>query len=487
MAQHEFSVSLRRDSDSPLIELSPWYKPLERILVYETQTFKPGSRYPVTEKKTLFLTTEKEGRSVGYFPVGLLSRVMKCLRDAGCYIKAVDDRDRTRYFPTPDFSDVGELREGQQEVLDAIIRADCGLVVCSTGFGKSFIISTLTTIYKKSRFLIIAPGIAETENLYSRIAKLTDDVSMLGGGNAGSLDARIIVSTSKSFEKVDMSRIDFILFDEAHGCGNNKTSQLLLNSVRGSRLFGFTASPKGRSDKADMIIEALFGPPIVNFTYQETERMGNVTPIEVQLWNVPGEVAASKSRYGNAMTQNKRRFYWNNEPRNRLIRAIASTVPDDEQVLIMVDTVEHLVRLGATMPEFALICGDNNNLIEEAASMRLKLNNRLGDNKEDYAKLVEEFRTGKLRKAISTFKWKQAVDFPELSVLIRADGSKSAILATQVPGRLSRLSPGKERGLLIDFIDQFNPAALRKSQARIREYREKGWTVKHMGDFGQET
>jgi len=483
MTPGKFSVVLRRDSDSPLIELSPWYPPLERILVYETQTFDPRNRYPVVEKKALFYKTDKDGMTVGYFPAGMLRRVVKCLRDAGCEMTAIDDRDRSRYFPEPDLSAAGELREGQQEVLDAIIKSDVGMIVCSTGFGKSFIISALTMIYKKSRFLIIAPGIAETENLYSRIAKLTNDVSMLGGGSPGSLDARIIVSTSKSFHKVDMSKIDFVLFDEAHGCGNNKVSQTLLDNIRGSRIFGFTASPKGRSDKADMVMEALFGPPIIDFTYQDTQAMGNVTPIEVQLWDVPGEIPSSKSRFGNAMTQNRRRFYWNNAERNRLIKAIADSVPEDEQVLVMVDTVEHLIRLGSTMPDFALICGDGNDLAAEAKARKLPLTNRLGDTKEEYEKLVDEFRTGKLRRAISTFRWKQAVDFPELSVLIRGDGSKSAILATQVPGRLSRLSPGKERGLLVDFIDRFNPSAMRKSLARIREYKEKGWTINRMGVF----
>ena len=265
--------------------------------------------------------------------------------------------------------------------------------------------------------------------------------------------------------------------------GNNKVTQEILDNLRGSRIFGFTATPIGRSDKSDLLVEALFGQPIVNYSYKQAEEVGNVTPILVQMWDVPGKVESSRSPYGNAMTQNKRRFYWNNEPRNRLIQALARLVPSDEQVLIMTDTVEHLVRLGALLPEFALICGFGHDLQKEAKLMRLKLENRLGDSKEEYARITEEFKRGSLRKVIATFCWKQAVDFPQLSVLIRADGAKSVILGAQIPGRMSRLSAGKDTGLLIDFTDGFNMSAKRKAEYRERSYRKTGWKIEHMGSL----
>jgi len=45
----------------------------------------------------------------------------------------------------------------------------------------------------------------------------------------------------------------------------------------------------------------------------------------------------------------------------------------------------------------------------------------------------------------------------------------------QIPGRLSR----GEAGLLIDFLDLFDPRAARRSERRVRDYRAKGWTVVH--------
>lgn len=71
------------------------------------------------------------------------------------------------------------------------------------------------------------------------------------------------------------------------------------------------------------------------------------------------------------------------------------------------------------------------------------------------------------------------VDFAKLAVLIRADGATSEVNSTQIPGRLSRLAEGKEEGILVDFRDEFNAWASRRSEARIRTYRRHGWTIRN--------
>lgn len=475
---------LTRDSDSPVVEIDPWVPMLSEVLVYETSVFSPGDRFPQVEKRDVYWLSDDKAK--GYFPVGLLKRVVKTLAKAGWEIEGRDLRDRSRYFPEPDWSVAENLRPGQREVLEAVTGADTGLVVCPTGFGKSFVISLLVRMYPHLNFLIVAPGIAETDNLYNRIREDVKDVALLNGTSHDDPDHRVVVATSRSFLKADLQKTDIFIFDEAHACGNNKTTQDILDNIRGCRIFGFTATPKGRSDKSDRLIEAVFGQKLVDFGYDDAVEAGNVTPIEVQVWSVPGQVDSSKSRYGNAMTQNKRRFYWRNEARNALIKAVADSVPPDEQVLVMVDTVEHLVRLGSMMPGYALVCGAGHDLEAEAKAMKLDVSaNILGDTRESYEDLVRMFSSGELKRVIATYRWKQAVDFKALSVLIRADGAKSPILATQVPGRLSRLSPGKETGILVDFADEFNESARRKALARIKSYKSNGWKINHMGFFNE--
>jgi hypothetical protein len=66
-------------------------------------------------------------------------------------------------------------------------------------------------------------------------------------------------------------------------------------------------------------------------------------------------------------------------------------------------------------------------------------------------------------------------------VLIRADGSPSAIASYQIPGRLSRVSEGKLKGMLIDFKDTFNSGAMRNYYARLKTYKKNGWNIIHRG------
>ena len=69
------------------------------------------------------------------------------------------------------------------------------------------------------------------------------------------------------------------------------------------------------------------------------------------------------------------------------------------------------------------------------------------------------------------------VDFPQLSVLIRAEGAISEVSSTQIPGRVSRLFEGKHVGVLIDFDDKFNEWAQERSAKRFAFYRRKGWLI----------
>jgi len=57
----------------------------------------------------------------------------------------------------------------------------------------------------------------------------------------------------------------------------------------------------------------------------------------------------------------------------------------------------------------------------------------------------------------------QGVNFPKLSVLIRADASNSCIADTQWPGRAARKQENKEVSLVFDFTDEYSPQFHRKA------------------------
>lgn len=461
-----------------LVRMSPWLPAVEPLLQYD---YVPFDNPKGAEKRLLFHLLGADG----YFPAGMQRTVCEFLSREGVRFSFTDERDRKRLFPPFRWDLVAELRSGQGDVLKAIVENDHGLVVCSTGFGKSFLIGELTKGYPKSRFVIAAPRIAETRNLHNRLRELLppEELSLVGAGSKDPPDRRVAVSVSNSLRKTDLTGCDIFIFDEAHAVGNNKVTTNLMADLGDSRNYGFTATPAGRSDKSDRIMEALFGREIARFDYEDSVEMGNVTPIHVNVYDIPGDVPSSQSPFGNVFIQNKRRFYWRNEVRNLTIACLAREVEDTESVLVMVESVDHLVHLAALLPEFAAVCGDGNDLKRRAKSLGLKLQNRLGDNEEEAKSIYEEFRSGKLRKVIATGVYRQGVDFPALSVLIRADGSPSPIASSQIPGRLSRLSPGKDTAVLVDFRDRFNDTALNNWYRRSATYRKNGWAIDMKGEL----
>ena len=417
-----------------------------------------------------------EGDS-GYFPGGVTHRVTKHLSAMGYQISYTDHRDMARLMPAPDFRFIEKLREDQPETLVKIATELCGVIVCNTGWGKSFLIKQICLMYPTLKIVIISPGREDILNVYDRLSPAfpKGTVGLIGCGKKDSNQRRIICTTAASMMHTDLPNCDLLLFDEVHACGYNQTADNL-RWVGDARMFGFTASPTGRGDKCEIIAEAFFGPVIAEFEYEDSVQKGTASPIEVHMYEVPGKPMKRKNPVAK-----KREAYWRNVVRNLMIAYLAKKVPEEEQVLIMVDTVEHGMYLKRHLPDYTFIYGTMApDELDRYVAQGFTENNKLLKPK-DKDRIKNAFAEGTLRKVISTGVWKKAVDFPLLSVLIRAEGAQSTIDSTQIPGRLSRIAEGKEKGLLIDFIDGFDPWAADRAMKRMRLYKKKKWNVIRKG------
>lgn len=431
-------------------------------------------------KKALFVRTEDGG---GVFLAGLLPDVL-----AECEKNSLDYKiaDRRRPFPdTPDFTKItGDLRYRQDEALKKIVSNDKGIILCCTAFGKSFIISQLCVIYHKARIVIVSAKSSVVASLYSRIVALTgsDEVGKICSGTPRSENnKRILVSTSKSLMRCSLGTCDILIYDEVHNVGDNQTAQFILSNIGPARMYGFTASLY-RGDKALPVVTGLFGKVLMTVDYQEAVDNDMVTPLDVLMIPVeksPDFVQFVPSQTGDE-TYNHRNAYWRNMQRNGEIAKIVSILTDqfpDEQILIMVESLEHAVILQKTFPvlqQFAVVHYGKASKERVAGydTAPYKLTAKERDN------MRKKFENQELKYVIATKTWSEGVDFKYLSILIRADGGISSISSTQIPGRAARKAAGKDRSLIIDFMDNFDTAwALPRSLTRKRFYAEKGWLV----------
>ena len=344
--------------------------------------------------------THREALSInGVFPVGLFHRAVTWLDSAGHKWEYVVKAQAP--MPVPDFTVVGQLRERQDTLLLAVAGNYGGLITGGTGVGKSFIICQICKMYPTLRIGVVSARKSVVETIYERLKPELKDVGLFTG-DSNMPGTRVQLATIASVMKTDIKKWDLMLFDEAHNCGYNQTASLVAYAGR-ARRFGLTATPKGRGDGADMVITALFGPVLADIPYDEAVSDGLVTPIEVRMLSTEG-VAFDTTKQ--QMASRKRACYWRNSGRNKIIAEVAQSVPAEEQLLIMVETLEHALYLSHLLPDYQIV---HYGKVEKGRIIKkIKV--------DDYALRPDElrllrlkFETGELMRAIATKTWAEGV------------------------------------------------------------------------------
>jgi superfamily II DNA or RNA helicase len=221
----------------------------------------------------------------------------------------------------------------------------------------------------------------------------------------------------------------------------------------------------------------MFGPVLFDFSYQESVDAGAVVPIECHIYSIH-KVGSKKYTSSTAI---KRHGLWRNPWRNKKIAELAM-LHKDKQVLILCDTVDHVMHLKRRLPDAVTA-------YSSCSKERYKEYTEGGFTDEPYLTskgltgIREKLESGDIKLCISTMVFKEGVDFKSLGCLIRADGASGEIPSTQIPGRVSRTCDGKDVGILIDFMDLFDKRLRSKSVTRVTSYKRKGWTVKYDDKF----
>jgi len=390
---------------------------------------------------------------------GFLDRVFRIFADNNIKVKFRDETAVTNpaaYIPHWDNIKDANFRPKQKECLEIISKTKYGGVIeAPPAFGKTFLISLLCALYKDAKIDIVTKRRDVCATISSFLAERLDSVGQVGGGKRNR--ARITVYTADSLHHSDFSA-DFLLADEAHELMTDRYAKLL-SSYQKSRNFAFTATPDTRFDGASFRLEALFGPKLFSVTYDVAEQNNLVVPITIY-W-VPVRLDYNPAAGVDHFISIKRRGIWNNYYRNQIIADIAmAAYRSGKQVLVLVETVEHLKNLSSLLPDFKVCYATGT----EGAMP-----------KKDREKLRKAFEQRKFLGAIATGVWAVGVSFESLEVLIRAEGTASDTDSFQKPGRVCRIHSGKSCGIVVDFIDSFDRRLYRRSLARNRAYEKYGW------------
>ncbi len=451
-------------------------KRLEESLHYVKTEFLRGeeARFARTKMRFTPIDCFRYSRGRLITNAGFIERVKKIIRELGHQPLVKDLSANTRperWQSFPNLLRRAEMRYRQEEVLKTCDQHPRCRIDCFTGYGKSYLMRHAIRYWKRAKIAIVTPGADTARDMYEALREEQGGIGCYGGGVTVK-GSRVQIYCVSSLHRSQFDE-DIVLADEIQEYATDKRLEQLAR-FENAKMIGLSASHNARNDNADLELEALFGHIAMKIDYQEGVKQGLATPIHVR-W-VP--VVMDEDPCEEYEDTTKERWgIWRNKFRNRLVRDVAREFKD-EQVLIVVKSIEHMVFLKKLLPEFTMVHAEN----AMSGDDRYKyVKWRLLDEDEPVMTLArrhllkKQFEAGELRKVIVNNVWNRGVNFHQLSVLIRADAAGSKIADIQIPGRLSRLHEDKPSALLVDFMDQFNKGFRRKAQGRERNYREKGW------------
>lgn len=460
-----------------------YYQGYELVKRKQLKRLNPGAvKVAEFDDTPMQLFTVKEG--VIYCSAGLKFKISKFLDVSGLPYKFEDLRKKK--LPDPDIGRLAdmknlEFRHKQEDVISIIASCDGGIIQAPTGYGKTFIATVLCKIYPTSNIVFISPGVDLIKSTYQRLNEVIPGcVGRIGAGYYEP-DNRIILASADSLHKVNLGKANLIVVDEVHAFATDKRSKGLCSQYTEAKFIGFTASYNCRADGADAVLESIFGPLLVEISYEEAVENGVVSDIRTIFLNVAND--GSIPELTGDQVSKKRNGYWRNRLRNQKIATACNnlhlyTDAHDPQVLIMCETVEHIFELKSLLPDYTVVYA---NLSDDTKS-KLELRGLVESDTEalsakERQAILKDFESGKIKKVISNYCWKQGIDPRHLNVLIRADGGVGEIGGIQIGGRLSRKNEHKSSGVLIDMWDEFDPWALARSKKRKQVYLDNGYNV----------
>jgi len=374
-------------------------------------------------EKKLFTVLYKNGT----FPTGLLPRVLKLLKDYKLQFVIKDQRvepklNSEKYVLKESFP---PLRYYQKDAAKKLLEQKRGIIVAPTGTGKSLLMAKM--IWDLGlKTLVITPSKEITNNMIDTLVKF------FGKGKISKLNTKsgkvnkINVCNIQALIKLKPSilqEIDAVFIDEFHHSAAE--TYMMVNAEHLKHCYyriGLTAT-NFRNDGSDLGLEAVLSEIIYEYPITQAIKDGFLVKPTFEI------VENESPAFDKYQTEYKKSIV-ENENRNRIITEIVSYHHND-QVLVLVQQIEHGETLKSLLPQASFINGQEKD--------------------SDRQRMLEDFRKGKIKCLIGTSVIGEGVDLPNANVLVMAGGGKARSQIMQNIGRVLR--PGKAEATIYDFTD----------------------------------
>ena len=332
-----------------------------------------------------------------------------------------------------------------------------GLIILPTGTGKT-ILSALDArrhggkvLFLVHRLDILKQSIDAYKIVWpeARIGTLTGEV------RENEMDCDVLFASkdtlrrTSELERFGRNWFDYIVVDEVHH-GQSPSYREVLQYFEPSFMLGMTATPD-RTDRKDIF--ELFGyNKLYEISLNEVIERGFLVPFTY--YGLTDDVDYSRIRYENQKYR----------------------VDDLERHLIIPERNESIVREyiergdGDKAIGFCVSINHANRMAEEFSRNSIP-SAAIHSQSQDRDQILRDFREDKLHVVFTVDLFNEGIDIPNVRVLLFLRPTESRTVFMQQLGRGLRLSRGKERVRVLDFIGNYRRAN------QIRKYLSKGASV----------
>jgi DNA repair protein RadD len=353
---------------------------------------------------------------------------------------------------------MAELRDYQQRTINSIFswfekNPDGGnpVFVLPTGAGKSHVIAALCKIILQNwpdQSILMITHVKELIEQNAKKMREHWPNAPMGIYSAGlgqrTLGEPITFAGIQSVKNKgnDIGVVDIIIIDECHLLNNSNQGayRQLISELKEInphlRVIGFTATPyrlgqglltSGKEALFDDIIEEVF--------VEELIRKGHLATLKSKLTNTKIDVSGVKKRGGEYIANELERAVDNDEINRPIVDEIVYRAEDRKAWLIFCVSVDHAKHL-------------KDELIERGISAETITG---GTKKDDRERILNEFKSGKIRALTNCSVLTTGFDYPDIDLLAMCRPTCSPGLYVQMAGRGLRLKSHTDHCLVLDF------------------------------------
>ena len=335
-----------------------------------------------------------------------------------------------------------ELRPYQQEAREAIFEQwDSGvkktLLVLPTGCGKTIVFAKVTEdcVRRGDRVLILAHRGELLKQASDKIRKSTGLGCAMEKAEESCKDSwfRIVVGSVQTMmreKRLSQFMEDYfntIIIDEAHHCISD-SYQRVLQHFPNAHVLGVTATP----DRGDMRnLGSYFETLAYEYTLPKAIKEGYLTPIKALTIPLKIDMSGVSVQAGDFKASDISTAL---DPYLQGIAEEMQKYCKDKKTVVFLPLVKTSQKFRDLLNEYGFCAAEVN-----------------GDS-QDRAEILKDFEEGKYNVLCNSMLLTEGWDCPSVDCVVVLRPTKVRSLYCQMVGRGTRLSPGKDHLLLLDFL-----------------------------------